>query len=69
MEKYHIFVRMQNLFSSKKSFPQYYFQEALLVNNPINCIKILQEKQDIISAFMTFSLIANEDISPEAFFK
>ena len=60
---------MQNLFSPKKSFPQYYFQETLLVNNQINYIKILQENQDIISAFMTFSLITNEDISPEAFFK
>ena len=64
-----MFVRMQNLFSPKKSFPQYYFQETLLVNNQINYIKILQEKQDMISAFMTFSLITNEDISPKAFFK
>ena len=60
---------MQNLFSPKKSFPEYYFQETLLVNNQINYIKILKEKQDTISAFMTFSLITNEDISPEAFFK
>ena len=60
---------MQNLFSPKKSFSQYYFQETLLVNNQINYIKILQENQDIISAFMTFSLITNEDISPEALFK